>query len=507
VVIPATADAIVEQKPKQRSGPVQRLRRLTENIGLLRTSDGGVYAHCRVRGRGETYPIRSKAFRQFLLAAYLKLYQEIPSDWAMRRVVDAVEAVARIEGDTPSVFHRVGHDGESSRKYSNWYLDLGDPGGHVVKIGPDGWSVVANPGIHFRRPPGYSQLPFPIGGGSIDLLRPYVNAIERDFRLLLIWLAATLRPTGNYPVLALYGHTGTAKTTLARIVRQLIDPRDGFFPGQPRNTRELMISAVNGWLLGYDNLGVLSHSLSDSFCLMATGGAFVAGATSTSDEQTMIHTQRPVVLTGIDEFVQRSDLADRSVFLHLPTIPPHNRRCEEEFWDAFHQDSPRILGALLDAVARGLHELPSVRRPSVPRMADFARFAVAVGRGFGWPDEETYTDYIESRKEATVPQIEDSLVAAVLEEFLNIHGEWRGYPGDLLDLLTMQAGKKMASSPRWPKSPARLSYELRRLAPELAEHRIIVNLYRKAYGRQVYVARDLGPDPESVDVRNHLVEA
>jgi hypothetical protein len=164
-------------------------------------------------------------------------------------------------------------------------------------------------------------------------------------------------------------------------------------------------------------------------------------------------------------FVQRADRADRSIFLHLPPIPRHNRRCEGELWDAFHHDSPRILGALLDAVARGLRELPSVRRPSVPRVADFARFAVAVGQAFGWPDEDTLSDCVESRKEATVTQLEDSLVAEIVQEFVNhLHGEWRRYPGDLLDLLTVRAGKKRASSPRWPKSPARLSYELRRRA-------------------------------------------
>ncbi|MFI5454554.1 MAG: hypothetical protein ACHRXM_03800, partial [Isosphaerales bacterium] len=51
--------------------------------------------------------------------------------------------------------------------------------------------------------------------------------------------------------------------------------------------------------------------------------------------------------------------------------------------EAFHQDYPRILGGLLDAVAGGLRELPSVRLTELPRMADFAKFAEAVGRKLG----------------------------------------------------------------------------------------------------------------------------
>ena len=166
-------------------------------------------------------------------------------------------------------------------------------------------------------------------------------------------MAAALRPVGPYPILALYGQQGSAKSTLARIVRRLIDPQAAPLLAEPRNTRELMVSAVNGWLLAYDNIGVIPDWLSDGLCLLATGGALAGHASSTNGERSVIHAQRPVILNGTEDFVVRGDLADRSVFLDMPPIAPSRRRCEDEFWEAFHQDHPRILGGLLDAVVGG----------------------------------------------------------------------------------------------------------------------------------------------------------
>jgi len=133
-----------------------------------------------------------------------------------------------------------------------------------------------------------------------------------------------------------------------------------------------MVSAANRWVLAYENITALPDWLSDGLCLLATGGSFEGHASSTSDEESMIHAQRPLILTGIEEFVARADLADRCLFLNLPPINTRTRRLESEFWASFKNDYPRILGGLLDAVAGGLRELPSVRLTELPRMAYFA---------------------------------------------------------------------------------------------------------------------------------------
>ena len=59
------------------------------------------------------------------------------------------------------------------------------------------------------------------------------------------------------------------------------------------------------------------------------------------------------------------------------TSSPQARRDERQFWREFEAARPRILGALLDAVALGLRKLPALALRQLPRMADFATWASA----------------------------------------------------------------------------------------------------------------------------------
>jgi len=61
---------------------------------------------------------------------------------------------------------------------------------------------------------------------------------------------------------------------------------------------------------------------------------------------------------------------------------------------------------------------------------------------------------------------------------------------DLLAELTTIVGKTVAASPRWPKSAAWFAIELRRIAPQLRLHGILVNLSRCKNGRIVTISLD-----------------
>jgi len=90
--------------PQEHEGPVQALLRLAETARLLRSTDGGFHARVAVGARPEVYAIRSAQFHDWLLDGYRRACQEVPSDWAMRRVLGALEATARFEGGTASIF-------------------------------------------------------------------------------------------------------------------------------------------------------------------------------------------------------------------------------------------------------------------------------------------------------------------------------------------------------------------------------------------------------------------
>jgi hypothetical protein len=137
-------------------------------------------------------------------------------------------------------------------------------------------------------------------------------------------------------------------------------------------------------------------------------------------------------------------------------------------------------------------------------MADFARFAEAVGRSVGWPLGTVLRDYDDNRCESTVTQIEDSLVAGVLldlgPDYLN---GWSGTPTEAYYELKALAGK-YAESPRWPQTPAHLTIELRRIAPQLATHGRLVTVSRRHTGRVLTFERAQALAERKAEIHNPL---
>jgi len=205
--------------------------------------------------------------------------------------------------------------------------------------------------------------------------------------------------------------------------------------------------------------------------------------------------------------VARGDLGDRTLFLNLPPITSSLRRLDIQFWQEFKRDYPRILGGLLDAVAGGLRELPSVRLTELSRMADFAAFAEAVGRALGWPADTVLSDYNDNRRDAAMTYLEDSPLTGILLELAPHKPDWIRTASDLLAELTTWAGKRVTASPRWPKSPLALSRELRRIAPQMRMHGVAILFHRTGEKQFIEIISTKPPIPEEPHVSVSEIES
>jgi len=304
-------------------------------------------------------------------------------------------------------------------------------------------------------------LPVPGRGGSIEALRPFVNILnESDFVLIIAWLLAALRATGPYPLLAISGEQGSAKTVLSKLLRALIDPNVAPVRALPREERELMIAANNGHLLAFDNLSGVPPWLSDALCRLASGGSFAVRQLYTDDEEILFKAARPTLLNGIEDVISRPDLADRAIFLTLGPIREQQRRSETELWREFELARPAILGALLDAAAHGLKAMGSVHSERLPRMADFALWATACETGL-WPAGTFTRAYTVNRKAALDDIIDADPIATCVREFMSERSSWTGSATDLLRI-SLERSRQTSGRTGWPKNPRALAGHLRR---------------------------------------------
>ncbi len=420
---------------------------------LFHTATGTAFADLLIDGHRESWPIRSKRFRGWLRRRYYEATGSALGAQAISSELDLLEARAQFDAPERSVHVRVAeHEGHT-------YLDLADEHWRAVQIGPDGWRVNNCPPVRFRRPAGMLPLPVPQPEGSIEALLPLLNlSCRNDFVLVVAWLLATLRSRGPYPLLAISGEQGSAKTVLSKMLKALVDPNAAPVRALPREQRELMIAANNGYLLAFDNLSNLPAWLSDALCRLATGGSFAVRQLYTDDDEVLFQAARPLLVNGIEDVISRADLADRGIFLTLAPIDEQHRRSEAELWREFEIARPRILGALLDASVRGLQTLPSVRLTSLPRMADFALWVTACGRAL-WPAGTFARAYDANRQAAVESIIEADPVAVWVRKIMAERGSWAGTASDLLRAASGLAGSNVSN---WPKNPGALASRLRR---------------------------------------------
>jgi hypothetical protein len=352
-------------------------------------------------------------------------------------------------------------------------------------------------------------IPAPEGGGSVEALGSFLNLPSRnDFVLIVAWLLAAFRLGGPYPLLAVSGEQGSAKTVLSKLLKALLDPNTAPVRALAREERELMIAANNGHLLAFDNLSGLAPWASDALCRLASGGSFAVRRLYTDDEEVLFQAARPILLNGIEDVVGRPDLADRAIFLTLPPIGDAQRRSEAELWREFEIARPRVLGALLDAVAHGLRLLPGPNRlpRGLPRMADFALWATACEAAL-WP-AGTFAQAYEANRRAAIESIIDvDPVASSVREIIAQRKTWTGTAAELLSFGAGYPGDRL-SWHSWPKNPRALAGRLRRAQTPLRSLGIEIVFSREGKaGTRIIKIANAGKSPlpkhRDAELRSH----
>jgi hypothetical protein len=451
---------------------------LARDVEFFHTAENEAFGSIQVEKHVETWRLRDSRFKRWLAARYFEQFSKAPSSQAIQDALGVLEGIALYKGKQRKVFTRF------ARRKKAIYVDLGDKQWRAVKIAKNGWKVVRTALVKFRRTRGLKALPVPVRNGTVNELRDFLNLqTGRDFILVISWLLAGLNPRGPYPVLILLGEAGSAKSTTARVLRELLDPNIAPLRSNPREVRDLMIAAQNTWVIAFDNVSYIHPWLSDALCQLATGGGFATRQLYADDEEKLFDAMRPIMLNGIDGFVTRGDLADRSLIIYLPAITDEKRRPEKEFWRDFRKAQPRILGALMDGIVCAIRRSPELELDRYPRMADFARWATAAEPALGWKEGAFRAAYDANRSSANTLSLEASPVFAPLSSLMLKRTVWRGTPTDLLLKLNEQNTTDDKTEQRsWPKNGQVLSSQLRRIAPNLRATGIDVQLGEKTAG-------------------------
>lgn len=497
---PADEQSTKPEAPAEAGAPSisQMLIQLAmENAELFHNAAGDCFASVTINGHRETHKLGSRDFKDWLAGLLYSKTERAASGEKVNEAVTVLRAKARYESEEFETHVRTAeHNGAI-------YLDLCDKEWRQVEITKAGWDIIksVDSPIRFRRAGGMLPLPEPVRGGELCELRELLNLPGEDddnWPLLLGWLVNAFKPCNltrfSYPILAVHGEQGSAKSTTSRLLRRLVDPNKADLRAAPRNERDLAIEAEHALVVAYDNLTYIPDSLSNALCRRATGGGFATRELFSDEGEVIFDSQGPTVVNGIAEVITKSDLLDRSILLYLPRIDKRRRRLERVIDREFAKAQPRILGALLDAVSKGMKRLAEgVELDELPRMADSAEWVTACEMALGLKPGRFMAAYKANIEKANGLAIEASPVAQEVIAFIAECHDWFGTTGGLLKALDGRLTAREENPKRkngWPQSARALGAKLAEIAPNLRRNGIEITFgERSSRGYTVTLAK------------------
>jgi len=495
--------------------PFARLLAIAHRGTPVTARDGQTFVRFDAPSGGfYSFPVRSRAYRDWFLHAFYAEYDTLPTSRAFHAILNHLEAEANQNGpgDRFNVWRRVG-----TRAPGHILLDLSDNQCQFVEITPTGWKTTSAAGTLFQtsccttslpepvpRASGAPPGPWPLAPGpaseaspapgaqpptpaALDALRSCLNLRSRaDWLRCLTWLLSTFRPKAPFPVLILQGPPGSGKSLAARILRSVTDPCTSPLSPIPSSARDLLTLARHNWILGFDHISTLSPQLTDALCRLSSGlGATLRESVSHSTEPLQQFLRRPVLLTVTERWSCPSDLAGRAIILNFPPVTsgqPESSdslpspRTEQSLLNDFEQAWPHILAALCTAVSTALSRIDQIKLPPVgqrceARCAGAVAWAMAASPALGCTEEEIQQAFAPPPSHSRA--VEHPIVGAV-RDLIEQRRHWIGSATELWALLQPLVSH---TEPGMPKLPKGLSQRLNKSALILADSGIVLKFH------------------------------
>jgi hypothetical protein len=427
---------------------------------------------------GEPVPLTSRCYSWLRRLMWEEEGRSVSGEY-LKMAAGTLSAHAEFSGESRELYTRAAwHEGIL-------YYELRP--GKVVRVGPAGWTFEANPPVLFRRYVNLKTLPDPEAGGSLDVLDGLVNLKSgRDRRLFKAYLVTLPLEHVGRPIFNASGAMGSGKTTIQRIIKRLLDPTA---PETVRfDPRDFLQKAMHAYIVMLDNQNTIPEWASDTLCRLVTGEADSKRWLYTDDEDFIIELRRAALLNGINVPTDRGDVLDRSLVVELERIPDGARKTEEQIWELFAKEHPRLLGALFDVLSQAITLKPSIKLSRRPRLADWGEYAAAVYEVMGGGAEQFLSDWDEIVKVQNRSTLDGSPVAQAIIKFMEDRESFEGSSTELhkkLEAIAEEIGVSIVRDKAWPKSARWLWRRIQEVVPLLVGVGIAASREHTDKGTQV----------------------
>ncbi len=434
------------------------------DITLFKDQNNTPYANISVGPKRINLPIVSTDFTSHLRHRLYTQNGEIVSDSNLKEIAGTLATKAQYGDVQYDLYHRVAQQG------GNIYYNLQNSIGEVVEVTKDGWSIISGNKVPFlfKEGCGKPQVAPEKGGNLKDLLKISNIKNPDEQMLFLSTLAPRMIQDIDQAIVYIHGPAGSAKTTLLRMVKDLLDPSAGGVSLPIRKVDSLLTLLNQTWVFANDNISKIDNDLSDVLCMVATGGEDARRTLYTDTGLTVLKIKNPAYITGVNVEASKSDLMSRIMLFKTEAVPRDEVRSGAEINKEFEAMKPRLLGALFDLLVQAMNIKETLNHRSSFRMNDFALWSAACSEALGYGAKPFEIALEKASKNRAYDAIYTTSAGRALLNYLEEHGD---FEGTITDLLRGLKDSRTDSDTEWHETvatnPSALSKRLRELENSL----------------------------------------
>lgn len=442
-----------------------------------------VYALIENNDHIETWNLGSSKTKDWLRFRYYKETGENYSDDAYKNAIALLKAEAVNDG-APRVFiyNRV------AMIEKTVYYDLVSLDFKAVKITENSVEIInldENTPIFVRSQHQQQQVMPKFGrkGAMADLSQLY--RISRKDRLLFeIHQVAMFLEKCPIPIMNILGEQGSNKTTLAKSVKQLVDPSGNNISSLPRKNEELYLHFYNRYLASFDNVSWFSQTVSDILCRAITGEGQSKRQLYTDSNEVIYNYQRKIIVNGIAPSLEFPDYRERSIFYETLPLKEHERLTEEEYQKRFKELLPYVLGEIFVALQNALQMYDSVKSElkDLPRMADFTIYGECISRALGYEPFSFVEQYKERMSVNALDIVESYPIIQIIEKLMEGKSRYEDtvsrFHKDVMIISGEEGIEVHSKSVQFPASPNKVRQHIQKLKANLRVMGFEIDIYQ-----------------------------
>lgn len=458
-----------QEKQKEADALYQSITSM-EGFEAFKDQFNNYFVRYTVNDRREIQEVSSEEFFDFMYGELYRIVGKLPSVEAVKKVQQAIRSLITISKASHDLYTRIAPRGDSL------LYDLANQDNEIVEITRDGWRVLKDDAVTFRRISTQKEQIKPAETAKIkDITRvlKYVNIPESQQLLFIVYLISCFM-AGKFarPISVFAGEKGGAKSTMTRLTNDLADPTEADLLSLPTKEDDFAITLQKHWFAGFDNISVISKQQSDWLCKGATGGALEKRKLYTDIGSIVCKFQSCISINGVTLPLEADDVLDRSLLFDIQRIEPEKRKKEEVLWKEFNEDKPYILGSIFKIISKVLavNEVPALER--LTRLADFEAKGYVIAESMGPGNGDKFREQLKrnadkQNEEAVSNNDAARIVIMVIHELVRDDGEITIYPGDLY-----KKCEPYIKGKNFPKDETRLIKELNKIRSNLETEKV-----------------------------------